>query len=376
MAVLKPGPLKTADTAVRAAIPATALASGAVVVAGLRKSYGAVQAVRGVSFTVAHGEIFALLGPNGAGKTTTLEILEGFRTRDAGRVEVLGYDPGDRATGRALRERIGLVLQDIAVEPYLTVRETIARNAGYYPAPRDTGEVIGLARPGRAGAKEGPEPFRRPEAAPGSGPGPDWRTGPAVPGRADDRVRSECAPRGVGGRPRPARRGRHDRAHHPLHGRGAGPGRPGGGDLRRADRSPGHAVGHRRTRHRPVAHPLRPARGIHRRGSARRCRVGRRPGHRGDRRADTSWGCWRTASWSGCRSGPGRPPPRAAGPPAPAPGRAGPAPAAPGRGQGIPAHGGNRVHLLHRGRSLVPSARLRPGRPGQAAAVPAGPGRG
>jgi ABC-2 type transport system ATP-binding protein len=114
------------------------------VVAGLRKSYGAVQAVRDVSFTVEEGEIFALLGPNGAGKTTTLEILEGFRTRDAGRVEVLGTDPGDRATGRALREQIGLVLQDIAVEPYLTVSETLARNAGYYPAPRDVGEVIGL----------------------------------------------------------------------------------------------------------------------------------------------------------------------------------------------------------------------------------------
>jgi len=119
-------------------------ASSAVVVAGLRKSYGAVQAVRDVSFTVEDGEIFALLGPNGAGKTTTLEILEGFRTRDAGRVEVLGADPGDRATGRALREQVGLVLQDIAVEPYLTVRETLARNAGYYPAPRDVGEVIGL----------------------------------------------------------------------------------------------------------------------------------------------------------------------------------------------------------------------------------------
>ncbi len=116
----------------------------AVVVAGLRKSYGAVDAVREVSFTADHGEIFALLGPNGAGKTTTLEILEGFRTRDAGRVEVLGIDPGDRAAGRALRERIGLVLQDIAVEPYLTVRETLARNAGYYPAPRDVDEVIGL----------------------------------------------------------------------------------------------------------------------------------------------------------------------------------------------------------------------------------------
>src|SRR5258707_637505 len=123
-------------------------ASGAVVVAGLRKSYGAVAAVRGVSFTVFSGEIFALLGPNGAGKTTTLEILEGFRARDAGRVEVLGLDPGDRAAGRALRERIGLVLQDIAVEPYLTVRETVARNAGYYPAPRDVDEgieLVGLA---------------------------------------------------------------------------------------------------------------------------------------------------------------------------------------------------------------------------------------
>jgi ABC-2 type transport system ATP-binding protein len=116
----------------------------AVSAGGLRKSYGAVAAVRGVSFTVADGEIFALLGPNGAGKTTTLEILEGFRRRDAGRVEVLGRDPGDRAAGRALREQIGLVLQDIAVEPYLTVRETLARNAGYYPAPRDVDEVIGL----------------------------------------------------------------------------------------------------------------------------------------------------------------------------------------------------------------------------------------
>ncbi|HEY3954179.1 MAG TPA: ABC transporter ATP-binding protein [Streptosporangiaceae bacterium] len=124
----------------------------AVAVAGLRKSYGPVAAVRGVDFTVAAGEIFALLGPNGAGKTTTLEILEGFRDRDAGRVEVLGHDPGERPGGRALREQVGLVLQDIAVEPYLTVRETIARNAGYYPDPRDVAEVIalvGLADQGR-----------------------------------------------------------------------------------------------------------------------------------------------------------------------------------------------------------------------------------
>ncbi len=116
----------------------------AVVVADLRKSYGAVEAVRGVSFRVGHGEIFALLGPNGAGKSTTLEILEGFRDRDDGRVEVLGMDPADRAAGRELRERIGLVLQDVAVEPYLTVRETVARDAGYYRSPRDVDEVIRL----------------------------------------------------------------------------------------------------------------------------------------------------------------------------------------------------------------------------------------
>jgi ABC-2 type transport system ATP-binding protein len=113
-------------------------------VAGLHKSYGSVQAVRNVSFTVAAGEIVALLGPNGAGKTTTLEILEGFRRRDGGVAEVLGLDPGDRATGRELRERTGLVLQDIAVEPYLTLRETLAREAGYYARPRPVAEVIAM----------------------------------------------------------------------------------------------------------------------------------------------------------------------------------------------------------------------------------------
>jgi ABC-2 type transport system ATP-binding protein len=119
-------------------------APAAVTVAGLRKSYGPVGAVRDVSFSVQTGEIVALLGPNGAGKTTTLEILEGFRVRDGGAAEVLGLDPGDRPAARELRERTGLVLQDIAVEPYLTVRETIARQAGYYRAPRPVPEVIGL----------------------------------------------------------------------------------------------------------------------------------------------------------------------------------------------------------------------------------------
>ena len=116
----------------------------AVRVAGLRKSYGTVHAVRDISFTVRHGEIVALLGPNGAGKTTTLEILEGFRRRDGGEARVLGLDPGDRSGIRELREHTGLVLQEVGVEPYLTVRETLGRVAGYYRAPRDVADVIAM----------------------------------------------------------------------------------------------------------------------------------------------------------------------------------------------------------------------------------------
>jgi ABC-2 type transport system ATP-binding protein len=116
----------------------------AVVVEDLRKAYGATRAVAGVSFTVSFGEIFSLLGPNGAGKTTTMEILEGYRRQDAGSVMVAGFDPGDRRTGRQLREQIGIVLQDLAVEPNLTVRELVSRNAGYYPHPRPAGQVIEL----------------------------------------------------------------------------------------------------------------------------------------------------------------------------------------------------------------------------------------
>jgi ABC-2 type transport system ATP-binding protein len=116
----------------------------AIVVEALRKAYGPVDAVSDVSFEVEAGEVFALLGPNGAGKTTTVEILEGFRSRDAGRVEVLGLDPGDRREQRDLRARTGVVLQELAVEPYLTVREVLARNAGFYPAPRPVDEVLRL----------------------------------------------------------------------------------------------------------------------------------------------------------------------------------------------------------------------------------------
>ncbi|MDA8295943.1 MAG: ABC transporter ATP-binding protein [Actinomycetota bacterium] len=114
----------------------------AVEVDGLSKRYGTLEAVRSVSFAVERGEVFALLGPNGAGKTTTVEILEGFRSRDAGTVSVLGHDPSGRP--RALRERLGIVLQELAVEPNLTVREVLTRNAGYYPSPRPVDEVIAL----------------------------------------------------------------------------------------------------------------------------------------------------------------------------------------------------------------------------------------
>ncbi|HEY6473940.1 MAG TPA: ABC transporter ATP-binding protein [Acidimicrobiales bacterium] len=116
----------------------------AVVVEHLAKSYGDTVAVRDVSFEVQKGEVFALLGPNGAGKTTCVEILEGYRARSSGRVETLGVDPADPATQRWLRTRIGVVLQELAIEPYFSVRQVVARNAGYYPNPRPVDEVIEL----------------------------------------------------------------------------------------------------------------------------------------------------------------------------------------------------------------------------------------
>jgi ABC-2 type transport system ATP-binding protein len=114
----------------------------AVRVRGVRKAYGPVQALDGVDLDVRRGEVLALLGPNGAGKTTLVEILEGHRAADAGEVRVLGFDPARRE--RAFRQRIGIVLQDAALEPRLTVRETIELFGAPYPRPRPAAEVAEL----------------------------------------------------------------------------------------------------------------------------------------------------------------------------------------------------------------------------------------
>jgi len=114
----------------------------AIEVRDLRKTYGELEAVRGIDFSVHSGEIYGLLGPNGAGKTSTVEILEGYRDRSSGTVSVLGFDPAGRP--RALRERVGIVLQSSGIYSHVKVREAIAHFAGFYPHPRDVDEVIEL----------------------------------------------------------------------------------------------------------------------------------------------------------------------------------------------------------------------------------------
>jgi ABC-2 type transport system ATP-binding protein len=114
----------------------------AISVRDVRKSYGALEAVRGVSFDVERGEVFGLLGPNGAGKTTTVEILEGYRKRDGGSVEVLGVDPA--RAGSKWRQRIGVVLQSSAMYETLTVAESLRLFGGYYSTPRPVDEVVDL----------------------------------------------------------------------------------------------------------------------------------------------------------------------------------------------------------------------------------------
>jgi len=114
----------------------------AISIRGLVKRYGEFVAVDGLDLDIRRGEIFALLGPNGAGKTTTVEICEGYRTRDAGEVRVLGADPADGA--RRWKAQLGIVLQSGAGDSQLTCREMLQAQASYYPHPRDPDEVLDL----------------------------------------------------------------------------------------------------------------------------------------------------------------------------------------------------------------------------------------
>jgi ABC-2 type transport system ATP-binding protein len=134
-----------------AAPPVVRAEEVAVRVRGLRKEYAGRAAVDGIDLDIVRGEVFALLGPNGAGKTTTVEILEGYRRRDAGEVDVLGHDPGDDE--RRYRSRIGIVLQSTVESGELTVGEMVSHFALYYPSPRDPQEVlaaVGLTEKRRA----------------------------------------------------------------------------------------------------------------------------------------------------------------------------------------------------------------------------------
>ena len=112
----------------------------AIQVAELRKSYGDFEAVRGIDFEVATGEVFGLLGPNGAGKTTTVEILEGLRPRTAGDVKVLGYDPASDT--RAIKDRIGVCLQSTNLPDKITVRESLALFSAFYSRHTDRDKLI------------------------------------------------------------------------------------------------------------------------------------------------------------------------------------------------------------------------------------------
>ena len=123
-------------------MPPVSSSAPAILVRDLHKAYGDHLAVRGLDFEVEHGEVFGLLGPNGAGKTTTVEILEGYRSRTSGIVSVLGHDPEQRS--RALRERVGIVLQSCGMYRHIRVREAVTHWAGFYPSSRDVDEVIAI----------------------------------------------------------------------------------------------------------------------------------------------------------------------------------------------------------------------------------------
>ena len=219
-------------------------------VRGLRKSYGGFEAVRGIDLEVGAGEIFAFLGPNGAGKTTTVEILEGYRTRNAGEVSVLGIDP--QQADRAWRKRVGFVLQECRLVPELTPREAVEQYAGYYTSPRDVDEtvdLVGLAEKAdaRTSTLSGGQQRRLDVALALIGDPellfldePTTGFDPSARRQAWDVIGE------------PARPGQDGLPDHPLHGRGPGARRPRRDHRGRADRR-------RRARRRPSAATARRA---------------------------------------------------------------------------------------------------------------------
>ena len=150
-----------------------------ITVRNLRKSYGALVALDGISFDVERGETFALIGPNGAGKTTTIEILEGYRKRDAGDVLLGGLDPGLRSP--RLYRGIGIVLQQTALEPELTVKETVRAVSRYYPQALNVERVLDFVALRRL------ERQRVATLSPGQKRRRDRRPGGPAPRRADRR---------------------------------------------------------------------------------------------------------------------------------------------------------------------------------------------
>jgi len=111
-------------------------------VAGLKKHYGPVKAVDGISFSVSEGEVFGLLGPNGAGKTTTIEILEGLRRKDGGTISVLGMDPWD--DGYSVHRRIGVIPQDFTFFEKISPREAITYYGDLFGTNPDPDEILKL----------------------------------------------------------------------------------------------------------------------------------------------------------------------------------------------------------------------------------------
>ena len=209
--------------------------SSAIVVEDLRKSYGGLEALRGVSFEVGEGEVFGLLGPNGAGKTTTVEILEGYRRRDGGEVSVLGDDPAKAPRG--LRERIGVVLQHSEFHPCLTVREVHRMFAGLLRATARRRRGGRARRPRGEARRTREDAVGRPEAPPRPRRRARRRPRSRLPRRADDGLRPGGAALRVGDDPVAALAREDDRPDDALPRRGAASRRPRGGHPGRADRA-------------------------------------------------------------------------------------------------------------------------------------------